>query len=150
MQKIFLSVFIVAIVVGGGAFYGGMKYQANKTTKERQQSALGGQQFGGPAGWRGGTPGSETAGKNLSGRAGGANLVGGEIIARDETSVTVKLRDGSSKIIFFSDSTEIMKSVKGAVSDLEIGQTVSVGGKQNSDGSFTAETIQLRTEVAKP
>ncbi len=134
MKKILLVTIIVAIIVGGGAFYGGMKYQANKTTKERQSTA---QQFGNRM--NGGT-----AGKNPGGRVGGANMVGGEIIAKDDKSITVKLKDGGSKIIFFSDSTEITKSAKGAIGDLTTGQTVSVGGKQNDDGSFTAETIQVR------
>lgn len=156
MKKTLLIAVAVAIIAGGSAFYGGMKYQASKTTKDRQQMA---QPFGDPAGWRGGTSTGRTTGRNLNGRAGGANLVGGEIIAKDDKSITVKLPDrqnpagqalsgqeGGSKIIFFSESTKITKSAEGLLSDLAIGQTVSVGGKQNSDGSFTAETIQLRPD----
>ena len=68
----------------------------------------------------------------------------GEIIAKDDKSVTVKLQNGGSKIVFLSDSTEITKSAEGALSDLEIGKNISVNGTTNSDGSVTAHTIQLR------
>jgi len=127
-----LIIFVITIlVVGAGAFYGGMKYQESKIVKERQQTF---QQFGANA----------TGGSRVSGRT-NSNMLGGEIIAKDDKSITIKLRDGQggSKIVFFSDSTKITKSAEGSINDLEISKTVFVGGKQNADGSFTAETIQL-------
>lgn len=130
------SIIIAIIVVGGATFYGGMKYQEIKTTNiqnlspEARRQMF--QQSGGTA-----------LGRNLGARAGGG-FTTGEIIAKDDTSITVKLRDGGSKIIFVSTTAEITKSVKGSSNDLEVGKTVSVGGKQNTDGSVTAETVQVR------
>jgi len=134
MKKTLLSILAVAVVVGGGAFYGGMKYAENKAVSDRQQRI---QQFGGSGtGFRNGGSGNRTAG----------GFASGEILSKDDKSITIKMRDGGSKIIFFSDTTEIGKFVNGASSDLEVGKNVSINGTANSDGSITAQTIQLRSK----
>jgi hypothetical protein len=134
MKKTLLSILVVAVVVGGGSFYGGMKYAENKAVSDRQQRI---QQFGGSGtGFRNGGSGNRTAG----------GFASGEILSKDDKSITIKMRDGGSKIIFFSDTTEIGKFVNGASSDLEVGKNVSVIGTANSDGSVTAQTIQLRSK----
>src|SRR3989338_5136266 len=150
MNKLIAIVIATAVVVGGGAFFGGMKYAESKSPRgrvsqadfqnlqnlspeERQQRL---QELGANAGagFRGGAGG---------GQRGRGGFTAGEIIAKDDKSVTVKLRDGGSKIIFFSDSTEISKSAEGTSSDLEVGKSITVNGVANSEGSVTAETIQL-------
>ena len=151
MNKLIAIVIATAVVVGGGAFYGGMKYAQSKapqgrlsqadfqnlqnfSPEERQQRL---QELGANAGgFRGGQRG---------GNAGGFTT--GEIISKDDKSVTVKLRDGGSKIVFLSDSTEITKSAAGTLSDLEVGKNISVNGTANSDGSITAQLIQLRPNL---
>jgi hypothetical protein len=40
---------------------------------------------------------------------GGAAFVRGEIIDKDEMSITVELVEGGSKLVFYSDSTQILK-----------------------------------------
>jgi len=57
--------------------------------------------------------------------------------------------DGSSKIVFFSDSTEISKTTEGSMDDIEIGKEIMVTGSQNSDGSYTAKTIQLSPRLLR-
>lgn len=52
----------------------------------------------------------------------------GEVIAKDEQSLTLKMQDGGSKIVFFSDSTQISKTTEGSINDVEVGKTLSVGG----------------------
>jgi hypothetical protein len=139
MKKSLIGIIIIVVAVGSGAFYAGMKYRESKapggfatgnlrnlSAEERQQKLQG---LGAPL---------------RQGFEGQANVVTGEIIAKDDKSVTIKLRDGGSKIVFFSDSTEITKSTAGSPADFAIGKTVIVGGKQNPDGSFTAGTAQLR------
>ena len=141
-MKKFLPAFIaIVIIVGGAAFYGGMKYGESKKN-------IGGrngfadfkdfQNFPSDGQGRLGVPGSKD---------GGVNFTSGEIISADEQSVTVKLQNGGSKIIFFSDSTKITKTAEGAVADLTAGETIMVSGTANQDGSITAETIQLRPAV---
>ncbi len=138
MNKLITIIIAVAVVVGGGAFYGGIKYMQsqapqrnaqgfqNLSPEERQQRI---QQFGGSGGGNRGTGGGFTS---------------GEILSKDDKSITIKLRDGGSKIIFYSDTTEIGKFVNGAPSDLEVGKTVTINGSTNPDGSITAQSIQTR------
>jgi hypothetical protein len=144
MKKLITIVAAVAVVVGSGAFYGGMKYVqgrggrgnfTNLTPEQRQQFMA-----NTGAGFRGGT-GQGRGGTN------GGDFTSGEIISKDDKSVTVKIRDGGSKIIFFSNTTEVGKFVNGTVIDLEIGKNVTVNGTVNQDGSITAQSIQIRPAV---
>ena len=139
MKRILSVAIAVAVLVGGGAFYGGMKYAqgrsrrnfANLTPAQRQQRLQGmGANISG--GFRGG-----------QGRGGGFSA--GEIISKDDKSITIKLQDGGSKIVFYSDTTEVGKSVSGTTDDLKIGETVTTNGTVNSDGSVTAQSIQIRS-----
>lgn len=145
MKKLLLIIMAI-IIVGGGAFYAGMKYAESKAPRgfttadsqnlrnlssEERQERL--QELGANIGNFGAGPGERR----------GAGFVNGEIIAKDDKSITIKLRDGGSKIIFFSDTTEITKSAEGSPSDLEINKTISANGDANQDGSIIAKTIQI-------
>jgi len=131
MANKIIAVFIAALVlVGAGAFYGGMVYGKNQP----KQSMRNGTQI--QAGQLGGQ-------FNRAGRA-GANFISGEIIAKDDKSVTIKSADGGSKIVFLSGTMQIMKSVDGSMTDLATGKNAMITGSANSDGSLTAQSIQLR------
>lgn len=141
MKKILsiIIAIIVIVLIGGATFYGGIKYAQSKALGKSNQGNLQNvRQMGGAnagAGFR-------NAGSGSSGFA------SGEIISKDNNSVTIKLQDGGSKIIFYSGTTEIDKFVQGTLSDLEIGKTVIVNGIANQDGSITSQSIQLRTVTA--
>lgn len=135
MRKTLLVIIAVAVLVGGGAFYGGMKYAQGRTSRARQAG------MANLGGFRGGANGTNSA---------NGNFTAGDIIAKDASSITVKLRDGSSKIVFYSDTTEIGKFVNGTQNDLVIGQTVSVNGIANADGSITSQSIQIRPNMPTP
>ncbi len=137
----YIAAGIIIIIVGCGAFFGGMQYGENKTKKS--QSGIG-DNFTGEI--RSGQRGIQQGGQNFQ-RVGGANtggFINGDIFSKDGTSITVKSQDGNSKIIFFSDSTTIGKTVDGSASDLSIGQQVIVNGKVNTDGTIAAQNIQIR------
>jgi hypothetical protein len=134
---------VVVIAVGLGAFFGGraigggtpspeqaMKVLQNLTAEQRQALA----QSSGSSGAAAGAP---------TGAAGpGGNMTSGSILSRDANSITVKLSDGSTKLVLYSDSTTISVNKDGSSSDLTTGQEVRVSGTSNSDGTITATSIQ--------
>jgi hypothetical protein len=80
-------------------------------------------------------------------RAGGSNsmgLVTGELLKKDNGSLSIKLRDGSSKLVLTTSSTEAVKMASTTLDTLSIGENVIVSGTTNSDGSLTAQTVQVR------
>lgn len=118
---------IALLVVGLGiGFLAGMQYQKSQLPKAGQISGQTGQ------------------GRRFGNGQNGANRpIAGDIISADDKSITVKLSDGSSKIILFSGQTQINKAAIATVSDLKVGERVSVFGSANFDGSVTAQNIQL-------
>ena len=120
-----LYVLILVVLVGVGAFFGGMQYQKSQRSAGRGQFAGAGQ-FGN--------------------RNGQNRPVIGEIVSADDKSITVKLMDGSSKIVILSATTAINKQATGSAADLKTGEKVLVLGKENSDGSITAQNIQLNPQ----
>ena len=137
-KKIITSAIVVIIVVGIGAFYGGMQYQKSQTP---QRGANGGGFVGANGQSRGAGPGGQRMG-GVNGANG--SFASGNVIAKDDKSVTIKNNDGGSKTVYFSDSTQIGKAVSGNTSDLSVGQQVMANGTNNSDGSLTAQSIQIR------
>lgn len=118
----FLYVLILVIIVAAAGFYGGMWYQKNQTQASFARGADG--QFG----FR---------------RFGGNGMmpVRGQVVNTGNNSVTVKLNDGSSKIVDLTAQTTINKTTTGSASDLKSGQEVTAIGMSNSDGSITAQTV---------
>lgn len=128
MKKNIHIIAIVAIlVVAGAAFFGGIQYQKSQRGNFGQANE-----------------------QNRTGAlANRVNFrpVAGEILNTDDKSITVKLTDGSSKIVLFSDTTEIDEATQAAKTALTIGKKVAVMGTENSDGSVTATTIQLNPQM---
>lgn len=126
---------IAALVVGGATFFGGVQYQKTQASGPMQG------QFREA---NGGVPQGGFQGRGGNGQ--GTMPVSGEIIASDENSITVKLQDGSSKIVLVSDTTVINKAESGAKEDLKASEKVLVLGNTNSDGSISAQSIQLNPQ----
>jgi len=137
---------VLIILAGGGGFYGGSVYQKNKLTKNPQslfESMRSNSNFpGGP------NSGDQTGSARR--QFGGGGQITGEITSSDDKSITVKTQDGSSKIIILSSKTSINKASEGTASDLKVGERVAAFGTTNSDGSVTAQNIQLNPIIRTP
>ena len=130
-QHIIISI-ILLIAVTSISFYFGMNYGKSQSARPAFNAA----NFQGMRTNRTGTNGS--------------NFISGDIISKDGTSMTIKLPGSAgSKIIFYSDTTPISKMAPGTAGDLANGTSVSVAGTVNSDGSVTAQSIQIRPNIPK-
>ncbi len=121
MKKSIIWILLV-ILVAGVSFWCGTIYQ-----KSQAHTTLAGQ-FSGRLG-RTGSGGGVTA---------------GQIISTDANGITIQLQNGSSQIVLVSNRTQINKMTSGALKDLSVGTNVIVTGTANSDGSLTAQSVQIR------
>jgi len=133
---------VVVLAVGVGGIFAGMQYQKTKAP------SFNGRDSGNVRGQftQGGDhqPGQDDGFRGRFSDQG--RPVSGEVIAKDDESITVKVQEGGSKIIFISDTTTVAKTDEGSLDDLTEGMQVLVFGSENDDGSVTAENIQLNPE----
>lgn len=125
-----IMVLLIAVGVGALAFFGGIQYDKSQQTTTGRNFAAGTGRTG-AAGAR---------------RAGGGQPVTGDILNMDESSITVKLADGSSRIVLLSGKTVFNKMSSVDKSELKVGSKVGVFGTTNSDGSITAQNVQLNPQ----
>jgi hypothetical protein len=120
---ILVAVLCLALGFGGGYFF--KNYQVGKMRSN----------FGGQFGDRqknGQTP-----------QVGFNGMAFGEVISQDEKSITIKMQDGSTKMVILGDSTIYSKTQSIDKSELSVGIQVRVFGNANSDGSVTAQNVQI-------
>jgi len=139
-NNLIIAIVVSVVIAGGGGFFGGMKYGQSLTP------ARGASQFAGGAARNGNIPGGAASARLRN----GGGVVSGDILSKDDKSITVKDRTGGSKIIFFAPSTSIGKTTAGTANDLTVGETVMVNGTPNTDGSVTATNIQIRPAGSTP
>lgn len=141
MKKILLSVIATAVIVGGSAFFGGMQYAKSQIPDMGDfASRFGNFDPSQRSGMSGGM------GDFSRSQVGGGGFVSGEILSLDAESMTIKLTDGGSKLVFFSDASKVNKMMEGSSADLATGTMITVTGTGNDDGSVTASTIQILPE----
>ncbi|MFA6476070.1 MAG: hypothetical protein WCV68_01495 [Candidatus Paceibacterota bacterium] len=128
--KIIIGALLIIAIAG----YGGFKLGQSKSPNNRGQFNL----AGGPSS-QGGMKSGVRGGAGF-----GGGMLSGDILKKDSQSLTLQLREGGSKIVWFATSTEISKVTTGSVDDLFSGKTITVNGTANPDGSIVAKTIQLR------
>jgi len=127
MKNLNIILIILIFVAGGVGFFGGIKYQESKQSNFLRQFRNG----------------QQNGNNNRATNRNNFRPIGGEITAVDDKSITVKLPDGSSKIVLVPESASINKAAAATKDELKSGTTVMVVGQENSDGSVTAQNIQL-------
>jgi len=133
-KNIIVSSVIIAIILVGVSFYGGLKYgQGKKQTFDR--ASFGQRDL--PLGGNNVLGGNRTMG----------GVVSGEILSIDNKSLTIKSQDAGSRLVFLSASTTISKMTSGSTGDLIIGSNVSINGLSNTDNSINAQMIQVRPQI---
>jgi hypothetical protein len=143
MKKVLIIIgaILLAALIAGGSFYGGIAYQTNQANQARASfmAARGmteeGQFPGGnlPEGMQPPSGG----GRDFSGggASGVVKTIDGNVItistAQDVTTVTL------------SDDTRIEKYASAAITDLQPGVRVTVTGQRDDDGNITASQIMI-------
>jgi Domain of unknown function (DUF5666) len=133
--KQWVALAVVAVVFAGGGFFGGMKYQASKTPAVVLRPGMGG---------------AGTFAGRRAGGASGASFINGQVLNVSGSTITVKSMNGGSQVAVLAPSTQYRKAVDGASSDVVVGSQVTITGSTNSDGSLTAQSVQIRTSTLTP
>ncbi|MCK9578070.1 DUF5666 domain-containing protein [bacterium] len=141
IKKEYIVFLIILVIVTPCSFYGGMKYQEVITNSKMSQMRG---QIGQTQNWQ--KQGTQAQGNTDTNRRGGG-LIGGEVLSINDKNIVLKDRSGGSKIVFFSDSTQYLKSISGTLADISVGANITVTGSQNSDGSVTAKSIQIAPQI---
>jgi len=133
-NKIIVGIIVGVAMVSVGSFYAGMKFsQIQRSFSGRNLGNRGEQMINSPF---------AKDQKSPRGNLGG--IINGEIISKDNIGITVKQRDGGSRIILISDKTLISKLASSTKEELSGGLQITGYGTPNPDGSLNAESIQIK------
>jgi hypothetical protein len=142
MNKMYWVVIIAAVVFAGAGFWGGMTYASSQTP------ATTASRFGGAAGFAG------RGGGTFAGATGGGTI--GTVIALGNGTFTVQLPSSTSttattgtKLVLVGNTTEVDELESVPVSNIQVGQSVTVAGTANSDGSVTATSVMIRPAATR-
>jgi hypothetical protein len=124
MNKVLIAVGVIflVVVVGAGAFFGGMAFQRGRMAR------AGGGFFSGAA--------------PFGGAQAGRGAVVGQVQSVGSDTLVIKTAQGQVTV-HLSNNTAVSKMAQGSLSDLQPGVTVTVRGQRNSSGDVTASQIQI-------
>ena len=134
--KIVLAALLAALIAGG-SFYGGMVYGQGQqqATSPVAGGAAGAQDWAGQGGMQ--PPGQTGVGSGQGG------MLAGKILAIEGGALTLEDQSGKEIQVHVTGTTLIRKQAEVSVADLQEGETVLVSGSQGTDGSITARMVQV-------
>ena len=134
---------LLAGAIAAGSFYAGMTYQTNQANQIRANfmnarglTDQGQNNFSPP-------PGAGQFQRGSGGFSGGGTS--GQVKSVDGNVLTLSTAENVTTVNL-SDSTQIEKTVTGAISDLQPGMRVMVIGEKDSNGNITASRISILGE----
>jgi len=146
------SVIVVGVVAGFGGYTLGVKAGQTRAADIRTnflaaRGAGTGQQGAGmpgqgAPGMPGAPAGGQTGGQNAGAQFNPANFATGQVKQVDGNTVQLSTANEVLKVTI-GDQTRIQKMGEGSLSDISAGERITVQGTRKSDGTFTAQMIQI-------
>jgi hypothetical protein len=133
-KNLIIAVVVTAIIAGGIGFAGG------RQVAEKRKVTQDGNMITGDQSDRTGRFGSPSKSPNRGIRGG---FVSGQIISRDATSMTVKLPDGNTRIVFLGANLEVTAYSSSTQAALVVGSHVRVSGETADAGALTARRVDI-------
>jgi hypothetical protein len=140
-QNIVIACAVTAVVAGGAGFWGGTMYPKSQSMPNFQNRGEGRPMM--PGQTTDARPSGNRVAPGSPGQMGRGGAIMGEVTAKDDKSITIKMSDGSSKIVILSSSTSYRTSTESKAANVELGKQVAVFGTPNSDGSTTASSVEI-------
>lgn len=131
-----LGAVVVIVAIAGIGFYAGTKGISNNPQQQLNDVNA---------------TGSNTENQMMKGAGPGKlspeNMIQGQVTEINNQEITVELTDGTTKTILLSGTTRIGKVITGTLDDIVVGSSLAVNGAQNSDGSVSAQMVQIRQQA---
>lgn len=124
----------IGVAAAGAGFFGGMQYRNYQLAQNR------GAFFTQASGRNGAFLQGNGAGRMMQN---GGGRVAGQIVKVDPSSITVQLPNGGTRLVLTSDQTAFMTATTTTKEALKVGERISAFGTANSDGSVSAQNVQL-------
>ena len=137
---------LIAVLLAGGSFYGGMAYQRNQADQIRTQFLAsrglngGDVQFFENGNFQGAPGNNNGTTRRQGGFAGGG--VAGQVKSIEGNVLTISTPQDVTTVNL-SDSTRIEKPAEGTLADLQPGVRVVVNGERDAQGNMTASSITI-------
>ncbi len=141
----------LVIVVAAGAAFGGYTFGVKAGQAQAADvragflaaRGLGSQQgMAGPSQGGAGFPGAGASGQSGGLQANVANFAAGQVKQVDGSTIQLSTATEVLKVKI-GDRTQFQKMGQGSISDIQPGERITVQGARASDGSFTAQMIQI-------
>lgn len=141
-KKKTLVIVAAVVIVAGGVFYVGAKYEKAKLSR------LGLLNNGPAASEMKKSKKTKTADEVAVASA--PEMFTGKVTAKNATTLTLKMSDGTLQTVALAPTTTVSKTGTTALASLFVGQNVAVKAMKNADGTFAAEDVSTTPAPVAP